>query len=57
MQAKYHVEFERKPQQKQQQSLANIDCLGQEVEDQTYSQEAHNTWKTGLSQIEQNTLT
>ena len=43
MQGKDQVEFKNKPQQKQQQSLANTDCLGQEVDDQTCSLEAINT--------------
>ena len=43
MQGKDRVEFKSKPQQHQQQSLTNIDCLGQEVEDHTCSQEVVNT--------------
>ena len=43
MQGKDQVEFKSKPQQKQQQYLENTNCLGQEVEDQTCSQEVVNT--------------
>ena len=42
MQGKDRLEFKSKPQQKQQQSLENTNCLGQEVEDQTCSREADN---------------